>query len=668
MYVGKEWKCYMCDSTPLKPLKKECQRVLDHIEAVEKKAKEKKKQQQQPAVNGTPKSKDIKPEPSEVKSGNKASKPPENKQLRNILTTSNSSSRSSSPSEFQKAILTQPHAGTTINTEKIIIDPNSGKTTKFEMVYPNANVIRTQYKPYARPTQVVSSNVPTQGPSMSFTGLLPGNIHSIISNMLSMTDNLHQLLKNIQENVIAETDLDKLPFEISLRTLSQQQLNSRLTAVSCVKSGVNLFLQEMAMKTSAAGVKAMNLDQQKPQTALASALLTGSPMDKNVLSTKVDTPQKFDKPGGTNSPLVTSTPKPKSIVEEGPDVVVLSPSPMETDCEKPDESKVISTTKEDDVMDTENEKAKQDLLKDAAEEVGSENEDSDLGESQGKEKKKETKGKGKLVVKLKDAAEEVGSENEDSDLEESQGKEKKKETKGKGKLVVKLKVASKKGKSGKSEEGDSTKDDDVSSTTKEDDGEEISTRKTRKKGTDGTDTEEKGHTSVRKTRCRSQDTDETDTEEKARTPVRKTRCRSQDTNSDSDKGQTKGSKTSPVKKIEKGDLDAKKTKNEKGDKIKTDKGDLDAKKTKNDKGDLGSKSTRSSSKSKSDKIDEEKKSKDDDTSDKEDSKSDDSEKESDDSDDSEDDFEESKPRRSSRRLNRSGIGFNPWNEDILLCL
>ncbi|XP_056011590.1 transcriptional regulator ATRX-like isoform X2 [Ostrea edulis] len=508
---GKQWKCYVCDSTALKPLRKECQRVLSHMEAEEKKTKEKMKQQQG-AINGATKSKDSKMEASEFKSGNKASKPTENKQLMKVMTTSNTSSRSSSPSEFQKAILTQPHAGTTINTEKIVVDPNSGKTTKFEMVYPNANIVRTQSKPFARPIQSMSSNLPTEGPSMSFTGLLPGNVHSITSNLLSMTDNLQQLLKNIQENVIAESNLDKLPFEISLRTLSQEQLKARLSAVSCVKSGVNLFLQEMAMKTSAAGVKAMNLSQQGSHPALASVLLTGSPLDRNGSSMKVETPQKFDKPGGANSPLVTSTPKAKAE-EEDSDVVVLSPSPMETDSQKLDASNANCTSQDDNdsTRVTENAKAEQELIKDAAEEVGSENEDSHHEES--KEKK---------------------------------------EKKGKGKLVVKLKMVSKKVKSGKSEpveeEGDSTKDnEDVSSTTKEDEGEESSTRKTRNKGIDGTDSEA----------CK---------------PIRKKRCKSQDTNSDSDKNQTRGkdqSKTDTDKKTDKGDLSLKKTKN--ASKVKRDK-------------------------------------------------------------------------------------------------
>lgn len=454
---GKEWKCYVCDNTLLKPLRAECRKVLDHIEAENQKVKEKAKT----PTNATPKSSNLKESTDSKKAASETkqdNKPKEGKQLLKVLTSSNPSSRSSSPSEFQKAIVTQPHAGTTINTEKIVIDPKTGNTTKFEMVYPNANIVRTQYKPPSRPTM---GSTPTEtGLSLAFTGLLPGNIHSIISNLLSMTDNLQELLKNIQENVIPESNLDKLPFEISLRTLSKEQLQARLTATNLVKSGVNLFLQEMAMKTSAAGVKAMNLSQQGSQPKMTS-LLAGKPLDRNGGAMTIETPQKFDKPGGANSPLVTSTPKPKTAEDDSE--IVLSSSPEKSVSQKSD---ICSESQDDrdDTMVNENEIAEKELLKDAAEELGSEDDDSD-SENNVSTSKTELKGKGKLVVKLVDI-----SNSTEKDQEKA-----------------------------------SSVKENVSSTTNEDS--DNSRKRTRNKTKDETNEKDKECKPVRKTRSQSQDND-----------------------------------------------------------------------------------------------------------------------------------------------------------------
>lgn len=454
---GKEWKCYVCDNTLLKPLRAECRKVLDHIETENQKVKEKAKT----PTNATPKSSNLKESTDSKKAASETkqdNKPKEGKQLLKVLTSSNPSSRSSSPSEFQKAIVTQPHAGTTINTEKIVIDPKTGNTTKFEMVYPNANIVRTQYKPPSRPTM---GSTPTEtGLSLAFTGLLPGNIHSIISNLLSMTDNLQELLKNIQENVIPQSNLDKLPFEISLRTLSKEQLQARLTATNLVKSGVNLFLQEMAMKTSAAGVKAMNLSQQGSQPKMTS-LLAGKPLDRNGGAMTIETPQKFDKPGGANSPLVTSTPKPKTAEDDSE--IVLSSSPEKSVSQKSD---ICSESQDDrdDTMVNENEIAEKELLKDAAEELGSEDDDSD-SENNVSTGKTELKGKGKLVVKLVDIS--------NSTL--------------------------------KDQEKASSVKENVSSTTNEDS--DNSRKRTRNKTKDETNEKDKECKPVRKTRSQSQDND-----------------------------------------------------------------------------------------------------------------------------------------------------------------
>lgn len=454
---GKEWKCYVCDNTLLKPLRAECRKVLDHIETENQKVKEKAKT----PTNATPKSSNLKESTDSKKAASETkqdNKPKEGKQLLKVLTSSNPSSRSSSPSEFQKAIVTQPHAGTTINTEKIVIDPKTGNTTKFEMVYPNANIVRTQYKPPSRPTM---GSTPTEtGLSLAFTGLLPGNIHSIISNLLSMTDNLQELLKNIQENVIPQSNLDKLPFEISLRTLSKEQLQARLTATNLVKSGVNLFLQEMAMKTSAAGVKAMNLSQQGSQPKMTS-LLAGKPLDRNGGAMTIETPQKFDKPGGANSPLVTSTPKPKTAEDDSE--IVLSSSPEKSVSQKSD---ICSESQDDrdDTMVNENEIAEKELLKDAAEELGSEDDDSD-SENNVSTGKTELKGKGKLVVKLVDI-----SNSTEKDQEKA-----------------------------------SSVKENVSSTTNEDS--DNSRKRTRNKTKDETNEKDKECKPVRKTRSQSQDND-----------------------------------------------------------------------------------------------------------------------------------------------------------------
>lgn len=456
-FQGKEWKCYVCDNTLLKPLRAECRKVLDHIETENQKVKEKAKT----PTNATPKSSNLKESTDSKKAASETkqdNKPKEGKQLLKVLTSSNPSSRSSSPSEFQKAIVTQPHAGTTINTEKIVIDPKTGNTTKFEMVYPNANIVRTQYKPPSRPTM---GSTPTEtGLSLAFTGLLPGNIHSIISNLLSMTDNLQELLKNIQENVIPESNLDKLPFEISLRTLSKEQLQARLTATNLVKSGVNLFLQEMAMKTSAAGVKAMNLSQQGSQPKMTS-LLAGKPLDRNGGAMTIETPQKFDKPGGANSPLVTSTPKPKTAEDDSE--IVLSSSPEKSVSQKSD---ICSESQDDrdDTMVNENEIAEKELLKDAAEELGSEDDDSD-SENNVSTGKTELKGKGKLVVKLVDI-----SNSTEKDQEKA-----------------------------------SSVKENVSSTTNEDS--DNSRKRTRNKTKDETNEKDKECKPVRKTRSQSQDND-----------------------------------------------------------------------------------------------------------------------------------------------------------------
>ncbi|XP_062594649.1 transcriptional regulator ATRX-like [Saccostrea cucullata] len=611
---GKDWKCYVCDNTKLKPLLAECQKVLNYMEAEDKKAKEKMKQATTPKSNDAKKSSDStksndakkssdsKKEATESKSENKASKSTDSKQLLKVLSTGNASNRSSSPSEFQKAILTKPHAGTTINTEKIVVDPMTGRSTKFEMVYPNANIVQTQYKSYARPVQPKPASLPTDGVSLPFTGLLPGNVHSVISNILSMTENLQQLLRNIQENVIEESNLDKLPFEISLRTLSQQQIEARLSAGTCVKKAVNLFLQEMAMKTSAAGVKAMTLSQKASQSSLAPALLAGSPLDRNGGAMNIDTPHKFDKPGGENSPLVTSTPKPKSSDDDS-DVIVLSPSPKKTVNLTTDKSEACSSVQDDNdvTVVSENDKAAKELLKDAAEEIGDEDNDSDndKDESSVKERGKDDKENESII-----------SENEESS--EKKGKKKAKS------LVVKLgnlsKSKDKKDNSGQ----DKDEKEKVSSTTKDDE-------------------EEESSNSSRKTR--SKKNDETDSEEKECKPVRKTRSRSQNSESDSNSSQSRG-KTSPKKKESN---DKSKTSEDK----KNKKEDSSSKKTKSDK----DKKSDSKVKSEDDDVDKEEKVKSMKDSDEEDSDSSDTEEESDSSED--EDFVTSKSRRSSRRLKKS---------------
>ncbi|XP_061189382.1 transcriptional regulator ATRX-like [Saccostrea echinata] len=640
---GKDWKCYVCDNTKLKPLLAECQKVLNYMEAEDKKAKEKMKQATTPKSNDakkssdstiksndTRKSNDSKKEATESNSENKASKPTDNKQLMKVLTSGNAPNRSSSPSEFQKAILTQPHAGTTINTEKIVVDPMTGRSTKFEMVYPNANIVQTQYKSYARPVQPKPSSLPTDGVSLPFTGLLPGNVHSIISNLLSMTDNLQQLLRNIQENVIEESNVDKLPFEISLRTLNQKQIEARLTAGNCVKSGVNLFLQEMAMKTSAAGVKAMTLSQKAPRPTLASALLAGSPLDRNGGAMNVDTPHKFDKPGGENSPLVTSTPKPKPSDDDF-DVIVLSPSPKKAVTQKSENADACSTLQDNDdvTMVSENDRAEKELLKDAAEEIGDEENDSDNEIENDESSVKE----GRKRKDDKDG-ESVNSENEDGESSEKKGKKKTK------KLVIKLGNTSKSSdKKGKNDNSGQEKDDKekVSSTTKDDD-------------------EEDSSNSSRKTRSKKKD--ETDSEEKECKPIRKTRSKSQNSESDSDSSQSRG-KMSPKKKE---NNDKSKSSEDK----KSKKEDLSSKKNLNaSKSDKDKKSDSKGKSKDDDHIDKEEKSKDDDDVDKkervksgndtdeEDSDSNETEEESDSDSSKDEDFVVSKSRRSSRRLKKS---------------
>lgn len=589
-FQGKEWKCYVCDNTLLKPLRAECRKVLDHIEAENQKVKEKAKT----PTNATPKSSN----PKESNDSKKAAaekqqdnKPKEGKQLLKVLTSSNPSSRSSSPSEFQKAIVTKPHAGTTINTEKVVIDPKTGNTTKFEMVYPNANIVQTQYKPPLRPT--IGSTTTESSLSLSFTGLLPGNIHSIISNLLSMTDNLQELLKNIQENVIPESNLDKLPFEISLRSLSKEQLQARLTAANLVKSGVNLFLQEMAMKTSAAGVKAMNLSQQGSQPKMTS-LLAGKPLDRNGGAMTIDTPQKFDKPGGANSPLVTSTPKPKSA-EDDSEVLVLSSSPEKSVSQKSD---ICSESQDDgdDTMVNENEIAEKELLKDAAEELGSEDDDSD-SQNNVSTGKTELKGKGKLVVKLVDIS--------------------------------------------NSTEKDQEKASSVTSTTNEDS--DNSRKRTRNKTRDETNEKDKECKPVRKTRSQSQDNDSDSDQSQSRSQGSDRVAQKGNKSNTTSQNDKKASKTNSKGKSES------KGKPKESDDMEEDSSEKEGKSSKNFADKKIEKAAKKLEKNENIKTSVNTKSADDDSSHST-GDSDDPKEEIDETDTTEDeDFEESKSRRSSKR-------------------
>lgn len=590
-FQGKEWKCYVCDNTLLKPLRAECRKVLDHIEAENQKVKEKAKT----PTNATPKSSN----PKESNDSKKAAaekqqdnKPKEGKQLLKVLTSSNPSSRSSSPSEFQKAIVTKPHAGTTINTEKVVIDPKTGNTTKFEMVYPNANIVQTQYKPPLRPA--IGSTTTESGLSLSFTGLLPGNIHSIISNLLSMTDNLQELLKNIQENVIPESNLDKLPFEISLRSLSKEQLQARLTAANLVKSGVNLFLQEMAMKTSAAGVKAMNLSQQGSQPKMTS-LLAGKPLDRNGGAMTIDTPQKFDKPGGANSPLVTSTPKPKSA-EDDSEVLVLSSSPEKSVSQKSD---ICSESQDDgdDTMVNENEIAEKELLKDAAEELGSEDDDSD-SQNNVSTGKTERKGKGKLVVKLVDIS--------------------------------------------NSTEKDQEKASSVTSTTNEDS--DNSRKRTRNKTRDEANEKDKECKPVRKTRSQSQDNDSDSDQSQSRSQGSDRVAQKGNKSNTTSQNDKKASKTNSKGKSES------KGKPKESDDMEEDSSEKEGKSSKNFADKKIEKAAKKLEKNENIKTSVNTKSADDDSSHSTEDSDDPKEEIDDETDTTEDeDFEESKSRRSSKR-------------------
>lgn len=509
-----------------------------------------------------------------------------------VLTSSNPSSRSSSPSEFQKAIVTKPHAGTTINTEKVVIDPKTGNTTKFEMVYPNANIVQTQYKPPLRPT--IGSTTTESGLSLSFTGLLPGNIHSIISNLLSMTDNLQELLKNIQENVIPESNLDKLPFEISLRSLSKEQLQARLTAANLVKSGVNLFLQEMAMKTSAAGVKAMNLSQQGSQPKMTS-LLAGKPLDRNGGAMTIDTPQKFDKPGGANSPLVTSTPKPKSA-EDDSEVLVLSSSPEKSVSQKSD---ICSESQDDgdDTMVNENEIAEKELLKDAAEELGSEDDDSD-SQNNVSTGKTELKGKGKLVVKLVDIS--------------------------------------------NSTEKDQEKASSVTSTTNEDS--DNSWKRTRNKTKDETNEKDKECKPVRKTRSQSQDNDSNSDQSQSRSQGSDRAAQKGNKSNTTSQNDKKASKTNSKGKSES------KGKPKESDDMEEDSSEKEGKSSKNFADKKIEKAAKKLEKNENKKTSVNTKSADDDSSHSTEDSDDPKEEIDDETDTTEDeDFEESKSRRSSKR-------------------
>lgn len=509
-----------------------------------------------------------------------------------VLTSSNPSSRSSSPSEFQKAIVTKPHAGTTINTEKVVIDPKTGNTTKFEMVYPNANIVQTQYKPPLRPT--IGSTTTESGLSLSFTGLLPGNIHSIISNLLSMTDNLQELLKNIQENVIPESNLDKLPFEISLRSLSKEQLQARLTAANLVKSGVNLFLQEMAMKTSAAGVKAMNLSQQGSQPKMTS-LLAGKPLDRNGGAMTIDTPQKFDKPGGANSPLVTSTPKPKSA-EDDSEVLVLSSSPEKSVSQKSD---ICSESQDDgdDTMVNENEIAEKELLKDAAEELGSEDDDSD-SQNNVSTGKTELKGKGKLVVKLVDIS--------------------------------------------NSTEKDQEKASSVTSTTNEDS--DNSWKRTRNKTRDETNEKDKECKPVRKTRSQSQDNDSDSDQSQSRSQGSDRAAQKGNKSNTTSQNDKKASKTNSKGKSES------KGKPKESDDMEEDSSEKEGKSSKNFADKKIEKAAKKLEKNENIKTSVNTKSADDDSSHSTEDSDDPKEEIDDETDTTEDeDFEESKSRRSSKR-------------------
>lgn len=588
---GKEWKCYVCDNTLLKPLRAECRKVLDHIEAENQKVKEKAKT----PTNATPKSSNPKESTDSKKAAaekQQDNKPKEGKQLLKVLTSSNPSSRSSSPSEFQKAIVTKPHAGTTINTEKVVIDPKTGNTTKFEMVYPNANIVQTQYKPPLRPT--IGSTTTESGLSLSFTGLLPGNIHSIISNLLSMTDNLQELLKNIQENVIPESNLDKLPFEISLRSLSKEQLQARLTAANLVKSGVNLFLQEMAMKTSAAGVKAMNLSQQGSQPKMTS-LLAGNPLDRNGGAMTIDTPQKFDKPGGANSPLVTSTPKPKSA-EDDSEVLVLSSSPEKSVSQKSD---ICSESQDDgdDTMVNENEIAEKELLKDAAEELGSEDDDSD-SQNNVSTGKTELKGKGKLVVKLVDIS--------------------------------------------NSTEKDQEKASSVTSTTNEDS--DNSRKRTRNKTRDEINEKDKECKPVRKTRSQSQDNDSNSDQSQSRSQGSDRAAQKGNKSNTTSQNDKKASKTNSKGKSES------KGKPKESDDMEEDSSEKEGKSSKNFADKKIEKAAKKLEKNENIKTSVNTKSADDDSSHSTEDSDDPKEEIDDETDTTEDeDFEESKSRRSSKR-------------------
>lgn len=590
-FQGKEWKCYVCDNTLLKPLRAECRKVLDHIEAENQKVKEKAKT----PTNATPKSSNPKESTDSKKAAaekQQDNKPKEGKQLLKVLTSSNPSSRSSSPSEFQKAIVTKPHAGTTINTEKVVIDPKTGNTTKFEMVYPNANIVQTQYKPPLRPT--IGSTTTESSLSLSFTGLLPGNIHSIISNLLSMTDNLQELLKNIQENVIPESNLDKLPFEISLRSLSKEQLQARLTAANLVKSGVNLFLQEMAMKTSAAGVKAMNLSQQGSQPKMTS-LLAGKPLDRNGGAMTIDTPQKFDKPGGANSPLVTSTPKPKSA-EDDSEVLVLSSSPEKSVSQKSD---ICSESQDDgdDTMVNENEIAEKELLKDAAEELGSEDDDSD-SQNNVSTGKTELKGKGKLVVKLVDIS--------------------------------------------NSTEKDQEKASSVTSTTNEDS--DNSRKRTRNKTRDETNEKDKECKPVRKTRSQSQDNDSDSDQSQSRSQGSDRVAQKGNKSNTTSQNDKKASKTNSKGKSES------KGKPKESDDMEEDSSEKEGKSSKNFADKKIEKAAKKLEKNENIKTSVNTKSADDDSSHSTEDSDDPKEEIDDETDTTEDeDFEESKSRRSSKR-------------------
>lgn len=338
----------------------------------------------------------------------------------------------------------------------------------------------------------------------------------------------------------------------------------------------------------------MNLSQQGSQPKMTS-LLAGKPLDRNGGAMTIDTPQKFDKPGGANSPLVTSTPKPKSA-EDDSEVLVLSSSPEKSVSQKSD---ICSESQDDgdDTMVNENEIAEKELLKDAAEELGSEDDDSD-SQNNVSTGKTELKGKGKLVVKLVDIS--------------------------------------------NSTEKDQEKASSVTSTTNEDS--DNSRKRTRNKTRDEINEKDKECKPVRKTRSQSQDNDSDSDQSQSRSQGSDRAAQKGNKSNTTSQNDKKASKTNSKGKSES------KGKPKESDDMEEDSSEKEGKSSKNFADKKIEKAAKNLEKNENIKTSVNTKSADDDSSHSTEDSDDPKEEIDDETDTTEDeDFEESKSRRSSKR-------------------